>query len=105
MSPTDLLSLGVRMRSIHAMGPMGPLAIVIPDDKYYLIARVLGILAAAKRPMRVFKDPEKARQWLDSPAIRGRMPEPTADEPSNGPLPETIPTKNNPGVQGGSGLV
>ena len=82
MSPTEILSLGVRMRSIHAMGPMGPLAIVIPEDKYYLIARVLGILATAKRPMRVFKDLEKAQQWLDSPAIRARVPEPPVGEPS-----------------------
>lgn len=70
MSPAELLSLGVRMRSLHATRPMGPLAIVIPEDKYFLIARVLGMLAAAKRPMRVFKDVEKARQWLDSPTIR-----------------------------------
>jgi len=82
MSPTEILSLGVRMRSIHATHPMGPLAIVIPDDKYYLIARVLGMLAADKRPMRVFRDLEKARQWLDSPAIRAHVPEPPLDEPS-----------------------
>jgi len=74
LSPAELLSLGVRMRSIHATGPMGPLAIVIPPDKYSLIARVLGMLAAARRPMRVFSDPEKARQWLDRPSIRAKVP-------------------------------
>jgi len=105
MSPTELLSLGVRMRSIHATRPMGPLAIVIPEDKYYLVARVLGMLAAAKRPMRVFRDAKKARQWLDSPDIRARMPEPLADEPSNGPLTESIPTKNNLAPPEGNGLV
>ena len=49
----------------------GPLAIAVPDDKYMLLSRVLGILAAARRPMRVFKDADRARKWLDSPAIRG----------------------------------
>lgn len=82
MSPAELLSLGVRKRSLHATRRMGPLAIVIPEDKYYLIARVLGMLAAAKRPMRVFKDTEKARQWLDSPAIRTLVLEPPPGEPS-----------------------
>jgi hypothetical protein len=85
MGPVDLLSLGVRMRSIHATGRMGPLAIVVPDDKYYLVARVLGMLAAAKRPMRVFKDPKKARQWLDLPSTCASVPELLASETSHDP--------------------
>ncbi len=80
MGPADLLNLGVRMRSIHATGAMGPLAIVVTDDKYYVIARVLGMLAAARRPMRVFKDPARARQWLDSRSIRAKVPELLASE-------------------------
>jgi hypothetical protein len=74
MGPTEILGLGVRMRSVHATGTMGPLAIVVPDDKYYLVARVLGMLAAARRPMRVFKEPQKARQWLDLPSICANVP-------------------------------
>lgn len=74
MSPGEFLSLGVRMRSIHATGPMGPLAVVLPANKYYLVARALGVLAAARRPMRVFTDPEKARQWLNLPSIRAKVP-------------------------------
>ena len=45
---------------------LGPLAVVIADNKYELLARVLGILAAARRPMRIFNDAGKARQWLAS---------------------------------------
>lgn len=75
MGPLDILSIGVRMRALQAGGhDHGPLAVVVPDEKYALISRVLGILAAAKRPMRVFNDAEKARRWLDSPAIRGSLP-------------------------------
>ena len=95
MSPTEILSLGVRMRSIHTTGPMGPLAMVVPDDKYYLIARVLGMLAAARRPMRVFKDPQKARQWLDLPAICANVPGLVLSEASNDP---PAPTENSPAI-------
>jgi len=75
MSSIDMLGIGVRMRALQHEGQdHGPLAVVVPDDKYAMMSRVLGILAAAKRPMRVFKDAEKARKWLDSPAIRATLP-------------------------------
>ena len=65
MSPSDLLALGVRMRTLHQQGTMGPLAVIVPANKWGLIARVLGILAAAKRPMRVFQNTGRARRWLE----------------------------------------
>lgn len=45
-----MLGIGVRMRTLHD-----------------------GILATAKRPMRMFNDAGKARKWLDSPAIRAHL--------------------------------
>jgi hypothetical protein len=66
MSSEDLLMLGVRFRAIHARGRMGPLAVVVPDHRAELVARVLGILAVADRPMRVFRAPALARRWLES---------------------------------------
>jgi len=71
MGPTELLSVGVRLRSLHAAAgsALGPLAFVVRDENYWQVARVLGILAVPKRPMRVFKQADKARAWLDSPAI------------------------------------
>lgn len=75
MSSVDMLGVGVRMRALQdGIQDHGPLAIVVPDDKYAMMSRVLGILAAAKRPMRVFNDAGKARKWLDSPAIRTGLP-------------------------------
>jgi hypothetical protein len=62
----DLLGLGARMRAFHALGPMGPLALVLPDDKADSILPLLGMLAAADRPMRIFNDHKKARRWLAS---------------------------------------
>ena len=75
MSSVDMLGIGVRMRALQeGHRDHGPLAIVVPDDKYAMMSRVLGILAAAKRPMRVFNDAGKARKWLDSPTIRAGRP-------------------------------
>ena len=64
MGPSEILDLGVRMRTLQQHGKMGPLAVVVPADKWEMVARVLGMLAAAKRPMRVFQTVAKARRWL-----------------------------------------
>ena len=65
MGPEELLALGARMRASHEEGPIGALAAVISDDKAELVARVLGILATAKRPMRVFRQITPARRWIN----------------------------------------
>jgi hypothetical protein len=65
MAPEELLALGARMRASHELGgPIGALAAVIPDDKADMVARVLGMLAAAERPMRVFRQIGPARKWI-----------------------------------------
>ena len=66
MAPQDLLAVGVRMRAHHAGGPMGPLALVLPDKRAEIIVPILGMLAAADRPMRIFATRQKARRWLES---------------------------------------
>ena len=66
MAPEEMLALGVRMRASHAVGPMGALAIVVPGEVEGSFGRVLGILASAERPMRVFSDSAAARKWIDS---------------------------------------
>lgn len=77
MGPMEIIDIGVRMRSLHQPGvALGPLAIVIPDDKYVLLGRVLGMLAAPRRPMRIFKTAQPAYRWLNSPAILASLPEP-----------------------------
>jgi hypothetical protein len=64
ISLDDLMALGVRFRAIHAQGPMGPLAIVVSPDKVPLIEPVLGMLAIADRPMRLFHELKPARRWI-----------------------------------------
>ncbi|MDI1286398.1 MAG: hypothetical protein PSV46_18580 [Reyranella sp.] len=66
MGPEDLLTLGACMRAHHAQGPMGPLALVLPDKKAEIVMPLFGILAAADRPMRIFATRSKARRWLES---------------------------------------
>ena len=76
----DILNIGVRMRTLHGDGtPLGPLAVVIPPDKYPLLSRALGILASPRRPMRIFSDVDRARKWLGSAAVRRSVPAPAED--------------------------
>lgn len=64
----DLLQIASRIRALHAQ-PVGPLAVVMPKDKFMLLSRVLGVLAAADRPMRIFTDLRPARRWIDGFAL------------------------------------
>jgi hypothetical protein len=70
MDAEAIMGLAVRMRSMQQLGLTGPLAIVMPRDKYDTFARMLGILAVPERPMRFFTDAAAARAWLDEPEIR-----------------------------------
>jgi hypothetical protein len=70
MGADDIMALAVRMRGMQQLGQAGPLAIIMPRDKYDQFARMLGILAVPERPMRFFSDPDAARAWLDEPEIR-----------------------------------
>lgn len=65
MSQEDMLALGVIFRRYHVSGPVGPLAVVVADDQVDRVSRLLGILATADRPMRVFRNLEPARRWID----------------------------------------
>ena len=74
LSAIDVMALGVRVRSLHA-GSVGAAAIVLPghlprddepEDAPTLVARLIGFLASAKRPLRMFKTVASARRWLES---------------------------------------
>ena len=65
MSREDMLALGVRFRSYHVKGPVGPLAVVVDGTQVDRVDRLLGILATADRPMRVFRELEPARRWIE----------------------------------------
>ena len=74
LSALDILAVGARVRSLH-VGSVGAVAIVLPsrpprddepEEAPTLVARLLGIVASAKRPFRLFKSVASARHWLES---------------------------------------
>jgi len=64
MSPDEMMAIAARFRSYHHR-PVGALAIVLPHDKAEPVARVLGVLASADRPMRLFINLAQARRWIE----------------------------------------
>ncbi len=69
MGAEEMMSLGVLFRGFHGKSPIGPLAVVLAEDKADLVSRTLGMLAAADRPMRVFREIGPARRWIESLAL------------------------------------
>ena len=65
MSIDELLSVCAKIRSYHSRGAMGALAIVCTPAQSWLFARLLGALASAKRPIKVFESPRQARNWIE----------------------------------------
>jgi hypothetical protein len=65
MSADELLSLCARIRSYHDQGMMGALALVATSEQTVVFARLLGALASAKRPIKVFENPRQARNWIE----------------------------------------
>ena len=68
LTPDELLSLCASIRSYHDRGMMGALAIVATAEQTVVFARLLGALASAKRPIRVFENPRQARNWIEDVA-------------------------------------
>lgn len=61
--------LGVRIRTADAVRVVGPLAFVMPEIETPELGRLLGFLAAAKRPMRLFHQLAPARKWIMTVAL------------------------------------
>lgn len=70
MSEQELLMICAEIRSHHGLGKVGALAVVANPDQTEPFARVLGALALADRPMRMFDNLTRARNWLDA-QVRG----------------------------------
>ena len=64
MTGDDLLAVAAKIRAYHDEGPVGALAIVGTHEQFDTFARLLGALAAADRPMKVFTSLRQARTWL-----------------------------------------
>ncbi len=65
----DMMMLGARISAYVSQGPVGPLAIAASADMRYS-ARLFAALAAAKRPLKIFKSVHAARKWLAAQPIK-----------------------------------
>jgi hypothetical protein len=64
MTGEDMATLAARFRQLHAE-PHGPLAIVLAPARRVQLEPVLGALAAANRPLRLFTSKLSALRWID----------------------------------------
>lgn len=68
----DMMALGARIRAYAQTsemgGAMGPLAIVASTPESHERAHLFAALADAQRPIKIFMQLHKARQWLDAAA-------------------------------------
>ena len=64
MSHDEMMAIAARFRSYHHR-PVGALAIVLLHDQAEPVARMLGILASAERPLKLFTSLAPARRWID----------------------------------------
>jgi hypothetical protein len=64
MSHDEMMAIAARFRSYHHR-PVGALAIVLLHDQAEPVARILGILASAERPLKLFTSLAPARRWID----------------------------------------
>jgi len=64
MTGDELLALCAKIRAYHEEGPVGALALVGTAEQTVRFARLLGALAAADRPIKVFNSLRQARAWL-----------------------------------------
>jgi hypothetical protein len=66
MTGEELLAVCAKIRAYHEQGPVGALAIVCTPEQTVIFARLLGALAAADRPIKMFARLRQARTWLDN---------------------------------------
>ena len=64
MTGEELLTVCAKIRAYHEQGPVGALAIVCTPEQTVTFARLLGALAAADRPIKMFPGLRQARTWL-----------------------------------------
>lgn len=68
LSDDDMMALGARIRAYATTGALGPLAIVASTPDSHERAHMFAALADARRPIKIFSELHKARQWLDAEA-------------------------------------
>jgi hypothetical protein len=65
LSNEELLAICAQIRGVHDTNKVGAIAIVATPPQTVRFARLLGVLATADRPMKIFGKVRQARSWLD----------------------------------------
>jgi hypothetical protein len=65
MTSEELLAVCAKIRSYHDQARVGALAMVATPEQTETFGRLLGALASADRPMKLFGGLRAARIWLD----------------------------------------
>jgi hypothetical protein len=65
MNTAELAALAVKVRELHGTGAMGAAALILNVESSAPGARLLGAIAAADRPLRLFKTKGHAKRWID----------------------------------------
>ena len=80
MTRDDMAILAATFRQMHKE-PHGPLAIVLQEERQTRLQPVLGALAAAGRPLRLFTSRPAAKRWIKARFSRQRQ---ATSSPSGG---------------------
>jgi hypothetical protein len=73
MTGEEMLEIGARARSVQSLGKSGPLAVVLPEKGVAQAEMLIGMMAAADRPMRVFRDVASAEHWIKHQSARAGL--------------------------------
>jgi hypothetical protein len=65
LSEENLRALGARMIYYAEHGQVGPVAIVAGSDESYAQAQLFAQAARISRPLRIFREMQAAREWLE----------------------------------------
>lgn len=65
LSVEDIQALAARARDYAKIHAVGPFAIVVANDENLELARLFGVETDTARPLRIFRDRDAARAWLD----------------------------------------
>jgi len=66
LSREDFLTLDEYVRKHSGIGPRGALAITVGSDDGERQAQLFASLSVADRPLKIFREPQAARAWLDT---------------------------------------
>ena len=70
ISDDDMMVLGARVSAYASMEPRGPIAFIAGSDETVVLGARFANLGGARRPLRIFRNLEEGRKWLDTqPAV------------------------------------